>query len=274
MLPRRLRISPVRRYAPREMHGGLSLPMDGSVRFLGDLPDEVMNRIAIALSMLYIAGVSTLIALTPEAIASLKLNELGDLIAGFASPLALLWLITGYRLQSQELRLQRRELEANTQANKDQAEQLASQAHSFAEQLALLKEDRVERSLEQRQQRIPVLKLTHIRTIEEGHLHEFRLRNGGGDAIRLALVQVSSGWAVARSFDETALPTGGAIDVLFATLHGGPSPATLTFEIRYEDRTATQYFSAFDVRDGNVVKISSRLQPEWTGSQITGVPQH
>ena len=39
------------------------------------------------------------------------LNELGDFLAGFFTPLAFSWLIYGYLLQSSELSLQRKELE-------------------------------------------------------------------------------------------------------------------------------------------------------------------
>ena len=38
------------------------------------------------------------------------LNELGDFLAGVFTPLAFLWLVYGYFLQSSELRLQREEL--------------------------------------------------------------------------------------------------------------------------------------------------------------------
>ena len=39
-----------------------------------------------------------------------NLNELGDFLAGFFTPLAFGWLVYGYLLQSKELRLQRKEL--------------------------------------------------------------------------------------------------------------------------------------------------------------------
>ena len=38
------------------------------------------------------------------------LNEVGDFLSGFFTPLAFAWLVFGYFLQSKELRLQRREL--------------------------------------------------------------------------------------------------------------------------------------------------------------------
>ena len=38
------------------------------------------------------------------------LNELGDFLAGVFTPVALIWLISGYLLQSKELGLQRKEL--------------------------------------------------------------------------------------------------------------------------------------------------------------------
>jgi hypothetical protein len=43
-------------------------------------------------------------------LSALKPNELGDMFAGFAAPLAFLWLVLGYLQQGEELRLQRSEL--------------------------------------------------------------------------------------------------------------------------------------------------------------------
>ena len=64
-----------------------------------------------ALSVLYIA--TTLFFRGNDAWELLRagnLNELGDFLAGFFTPLAFGWLVYGYLLQSKELRLQREEL--------------------------------------------------------------------------------------------------------------------------------------------------------------------
>lgn len=54
--------------------------------------------------------------------AGLKFNELGDFLAGAAAPLALLWFVIGYLLQTKELGLQRDELELQRNEIKRQAD--------------------------------------------------------------------------------------------------------------------------------------------------------
>lgn len=51
-------------------------------------------------------------------------NEVGDLLAGIAGPLAFIWLVYGYFLQGFAIRQQGRELQQNTDALKMQADQL------------------------------------------------------------------------------------------------------------------------------------------------------
>lgn len=50
-----------------------------------------------------------------------ELNEIGDIVAGFSSFLAFLWLIIAVSIQSVEIRNQHRELRETTEAAKDQA---------------------------------------------------------------------------------------------------------------------------------------------------------
>lgn len=56
-----------------------------------------------------------------------ELNELGDFLAGFFTPLAFGWLIYGYLLQSRELSLQRKELEFTREQLGQQTELLREQ---------------------------------------------------------------------------------------------------------------------------------------------------
>ena len=58
-----------------------------------------------------------------------KLSELGDFLAGLFTPLAFLWLVYGYFLQSKELRLQRKELSLTR-------DQLGKQTKLLQEQVA------------------------------------------------------------------------------------------------------------------------------------------
>jgi hypothetical protein len=70
-----------------------------------------------------------------KAIAELSWNAIGDTAAGFASPLAFLWLVVGYYLQRQELRLQRNELtlqRSELQRNREESERQTKQMESQA----------------------------------------------------------------------------------------------------------------------------------------------
>ena len=81
------------------------------------------------LSILYIAAI--LIFRGADALELLRagnLNELGDFLAGFFTPLAFGWLVYGYLLQSRELRLQREELALTR-------EQLGKQTELIQEQV-------------------------------------------------------------------------------------------------------------------------------------------
>ncbi|MGF6155815.1 hypothetical protein M2267_001043 [Ensifer sp. KUDG1] len=73
-----------------------------------------------------------------EIVDQIKLNSLGDFIAGIISPLALLWLIATVRLQSKELALQRQEIAANRKVMVDQAKAADEQAKAANEQTNLM----------------------------------------------------------------------------------------------------------------------------------------
>lgn len=58
------------------------------------------------------------------------LNEVGDFLAGFFTPLAFLWLVYGYFLQSRELGLQRQELALQREKLGEQVELLQEQGRA------------------------------------------------------------------------------------------------------------------------------------------------
>ena len=99
------------------------------------------------------------------------LNELGDFLAGFFTPLAFGWLVYGYLLQSKELRLQREELSLTRN-------QLGKQTQLLQEQVAVA-----------RQGSIPRLTL---RIVDSKNWWDWIMENKGGDAKDLQLVQLSN----------------------------------------------------------------------------------
>ncbi len=67
--------------------------------------------VIVIVSILYIVAILSLrFNEILELLKTKPLNELGDFLAGFFTPLAFGWLVYGYLLQSRELRLQREEL--------------------------------------------------------------------------------------------------------------------------------------------------------------------
>ena len=61
--------------------------------------------IGLAISALYVAGVTLYLVVQGQNPADLRLNELGDFLGGVSSPLAFLWLVLGFFQQSREIRL-------------------------------------------------------------------------------------------------------------------------------------------------------------------------
>ncbi len=108
-----------------------------------DLLDEMddprgrkrLARTGLALSGLYIAGLVIYLVVQGQNPANLRLNELGDFLAGVASPLAFLWLVLGYfqqgreiRLSSKALHLQARELRKSIDEQRKQNAAVNAQA--------------------------------------------------------------------------------------------------------------------------------------------------
>ena len=69
-----------------------------------------LPMIGLALSAVYVAGVTIYLVLQGQNPADLRLNELGDFVGGVSSPLAFLWLVLGFFQQSREIRLSNKAL--------------------------------------------------------------------------------------------------------------------------------------------------------------------
>lgn len=64
---------------------------------------HLRTKIGIAISALYLLGIYVTVSYKYADFTSLKLNEIGDFLAGVFAPLALLWLVIGYFQQGDEL---------------------------------------------------------------------------------------------------------------------------------------------------------------------------
>lgn len=90
-------------------------------------------------------------------VSEIKLNEWGDFIAGFTSPLAFGWLVVAVFIQRNELRAQIRELEASRQALEQQViesrrsvEQFLAQTEIAREQISEIKNENNRRLIERK----------------------------------------------------------------------------------------------------------------------------
>lgn len=84
----------------------------------------MIKIVALILTVAYLAGVFFYADLDSATIKDLSLNNLGDFLAGVFAPLAFLWLVAGYFLQSKEIGQNTKALEQQEKALKLQAEEL------------------------------------------------------------------------------------------------------------------------------------------------------
>lgn len=82
------------------------------------------NIIAWALTAVILGGAVSWAAVDWAEFASMDPNAWGDLLSGVFGSLAFVWLVAGYFLQRQELKLQRQELEESRRVYEQQAEEL------------------------------------------------------------------------------------------------------------------------------------------------------
>ena len=100
-------------------------------------------------NLLYALVVAVLIAYRWDEFKTMRLNELGDFFAGAVGPLALIWLVFGYKQQGDELRLSTKALDLQAQELKNSVDQQTKMVIAQEESLR-----NYERSLE------PIFKLS------------------------------------------------------------------------------------------------------------------
>lgn len=88
------------------------------------------TKCAIWVTVIWLGGVAAYVLFKWDKFLTLEPNALGDFLAGTMSPLALFWLVAGYRQQGEELKL-------NTDALKDQHDVMEFQRDEMAAQVKL-----------------------------------------------------------------------------------------------------------------------------------------
>ena len=150
----------------------------------------IKARWPVLVTVLYIGVIGSIRHDALKLIWSGELNEMGDFLAGFFTPLAFLWLVVGYFLQKEELHLQNEELGLQREELKEARQALVSQVKIME------KRDEAER-----RQSMPNFSLEELsrQSGPSGTKSQFALQNVGAPAHRLDLIyQQDSPYLVIR----------------------------------------------------------------------------
>ena len=157
-----------------------------------------------------------------------ELNELGDFLAGFFTPLAFGWLIHGYLLQSSELSLQRKELELTR-------EQLGTQTELLQEQVTADYQDS-----------IPHLT---IRTVRSDGWWDWRIENKGGPAKDIKLLNLNESSKV-----EVKLKSLARDQILDFPVSEISSP--FRYEARFSSERSERFHQTWEIGNGKCREIT------------------
>ena len=155
-----------------------------------------------------------------------NLNELGDFLAGFFTPLAFAWLVYGYLLQSRELRLQREELALTRK-------QLAAQTGLLQEQVAADYQDAIPRL---------TLRLAFLE-----NWWDWIVENNGGNA---------------RNIELSILNKKQTIDARNSLARGEsfrftvPTTSSLSYEARFNSDRSERFRQCWEIEKGKCKEIT------------------
>ena len=156
-----------------------------------------------------------------------NLNELGDFLASFFTPLAFGWLVYGYLLQSKELRLQREELTLTRKQLGKQTELLQAQVTA------------------DHQDSIPHLTL---RIASPGNDWDWIVDNKGGNAKNIELLNLNK----KQTVDErNSLARGESFRFTVSTI--GPA---LSYEARYSSDRSERFRQCWEIENGKCKEIT------------------
>ena len=149
-----------------------------------------------------------------------NLNELGDFLAGFFTPLAFGWLVYGYLLQSRELRLQRQELALTRK-------QLGTQTELLQEQVST-----------DYQNSIPHLTL-RLASVE--NWWDWIVENNGGDSKNTELLNLNEKQTVDA---RNSLASGESFRFTV------PTTRSLSYEARFSSDRSERFRQCWEIQEG------------------------
>lgn len=206
-----------------------------------------LTTIGLVITALWAGAFVLILTLNLESARDLGLNEWGDFLSGATAPLALFWLVIGYFLQGEELRLNTAALRAQEEQLRKQVAETAALAMNSerqamaAEQLALASKGESERAV--------VAERTNAQPL---------LGSGGGRKTESTIYTaiVNSGATISQiavGTDEAGIqlklvPTGvlaaGAVTSLMAQ---GVTRYPYRFRISYVDRLQQKHTKQFEM---------------------------
>lgn len=175
------------------------------------------------ITIFWIFLVAWLIYYNPQEINDLDLNEWGDFLAGAVAPLALIWFVIGYFLQSEELGLQRKELIF-------QAQQIERQAKAIEGQL----------DLEKRKHQPNLIYARHAEGISYGETpFNIYFTNKGGPAKHAEVGSSSTGITKCEILPKINIDTLDAYRIRFNCSSKAVLPTTI--KLTYFDLDGNRY---------------------------------
>jgi len=201
------------------------------------------------------------VVLARDATQPLTLNELGDFLAGAAAPLALTWLVVGFKLQAQASLSAEKELAKSSARQEETLQWLRVQAETGVSRLALEREKR-ESELE------PRLQLSFgSRQVRAGSkvVQDLRLVNSGAPVRQLRVAvkglclenqtepQLARGalekgaeWLIPLTAPQDAQPSEGELTVEYTRSNGEPGSLTIPLALRPANGSAPTDMPTFE----------------------------
>ena len=157
-----------------------------------------------------------------------NLNELGDFLAGFFTPLAFGWLVYGYLLQSKELRLQREELTLTRK-------QLGEQTELLQEQVIAAYQDSIPRL---------TLRIASLR-----NWWDWIVENKGGNAKNMELLNLNENQTVA---EKNSLARGESFRFTVTTTSSAQS-----YEARFSSERSERFRQYWEIENDKCKEITA-----------------
>ncbi|NBZ87129.1 hypothetical protein [Stagnihabitans tardus] len=204
-----------------------------------------LNWIGLSVTCAYVLTVTVIVFIKVEEFTSLKLNELGDFLAGVLGPIGILWLILGFFQQS-------RELQNSVDALNLQARELNDSVYQQKELVSLTREqlqeerERVHREEQARKIRIQPVIVARFEVLSTIGGNEFRyclrVSNIGNSASNFQ-VRAFDGPEVICEHFERYIERGWASKALNAIdiIHGPRFRKPVSLIMSYQDEDGNQW---------------------------------